>query len=371
MSRLSPYAAIMSMLRRYVFYPVLAGLIGFCILPAAAQVAERPELIIGTKEAPPFSMKGADGTWSGISVDLWRKIGEQLQLRYSFVEDPTVPGLLEGTANGKYDAAVAAVTVTAKRDRMVDFSQPFYVSGLGIAVPSEPPSVWALITKTVGSFSFIQAILALVGLAAVVGLLVWLFERRRNEVFGGGVKGLGASIWWSAETMTQASTGYVAPTTLPGRMLAIMWMAASVVAIAIFTASVTATLTTSNLHGIVTGVNDLARSRVGVVGSTATPAFLDARRIRYQTFATPQEGLDALKAGKLDAFVYDKPLLSWIVRQQFTSSVQLLEISFDNQMYGVALPLGSSWRKPIDVALLDIIQSEWWRQTRFKYLGEQ
>jgi hypothetical protein len=40
-------------------------------------------------------------------------------------------------------------------------------------------------------------------------------------------------------------------------------------------------------------------------------------------------------------------------------------------MYGVALPLGSSWRKPIDVALLDIIQSEWWRQTRFKYLGEQ
>jgi ABC-type amino acid transport substrate-binding protein len=282
-----------------------------------------------------------------------------------------VAGLLEGTAQRKYDAAVAALTITAEREQMVDFSQPFYVSGLGIAIPSAAPSIWMLITRAVASLGFLQAILALVGLSVVIGLLVWLFERRQNDVFGGGVKGIGTSIWWSAETMTQASTGNVAPATLPGRMLAVMWMAASVIAIAIFTASVTSTLTTSKLHGVVTGVSDLARSRVGVVGGTATSAFLDDRRVRYQTFATPQDGLNALKAGSLDAFVYDKPLLSWIVRQEFASSVQLLEISFDKQMYGIALPLGSSLRKPIDVAMLDLIQSEWWRQTLFKYLGER
>jgi ABC-type amino acid transport substrate-binding protein len=107
------------------------------------------------------------------------------------------------------------------------------------------------------------------------------------------------------------------------------------------------------------------------VGGTATPAFLDARRIRYQAFATPQEGLAALKAGSLDAFVYDKPLLSWIVSQQFASSAQLLEVSFDNQMYGIALPARSALRKPIDVAMLEATESEWWRQTLFKYLGDR
>jgi polar amino acid transport system substrate-binding protein len=38
--------------------------------PAATLTSER-ELIIGTKEAPPFSMKGTDGTWQGISIELW------------------------------------------------------------------------------------------------------------------------------------------------------------------------------------------------------------------------------------------------------------------------------------------------------------
>ena len=28
------------------------------------------ELIVATKEAPPFAMKGPDGTWQGISLDL-------------------------------------------------------------------------------------------------------------------------------------------------------------------------------------------------------------------------------------------------------------------------------------------------------------
>jgi polar amino acid transport system substrate-binding protein len=217
----------------------------------------------------------------------------------------------------------------------------------------------------------VQAILALVGLAAGAGILVWLFERRHNEDFGGAAKGLGTSISWSAETMTQASTGYLAPRTLPGRMLAIVWMAASVIALAILTAGVTSTLTTRKLQGLVSGVNDLAATRVGVVGATATTEFLTERRIRYQTFSTPQEGLNALVAGTLDAFVYDRPLLSWIVRQEFASSAAMLEITFDKQMYGIALPLGSPLRKPVDVAMLETIQSAWWRQTLFRHLGDQ
>jgi polar amino acid transport system substrate-binding protein len=166
----------------------------------------------------------------------------------------------------------------------VDFSQPFYLSGLGVAVRSSPPSAWRLIVQAAGSFGFAQAISALVGLAVGVGILVWLLERQRNEDFGGGVaNGLGTSIWWSAETMTQASTGNLAPRTLPGRVLAVLWMAASVLALAIFTASVTSTPTTRKLQGLVTDVNDLPRVRVGTVEGAATTGFLDERRVRNRT----------------------------------------------------------------------------------------
>ena len=69
-------------------------------LRPASRLSDR-EVVIATREAAPFAMKAADGSWTGISIDLWRRIGDQLQLRYRFVEEPTVPGLLEGTAQGR------------------------------------------------------------------------------------------------------------------------------------------------------------------------------------------------------------------------------------------------------------------------------
>ena len=102
--------------------------------PANPPISER-ELVIGTKEAPPFVIKQPDGTLHGISIDLWRRVADRLHLRYRFAEQPTVQALVAGTAEGAFDVAIAALTVTAARDRIVDFTQPFYSTGLGIAVP--------------------------------------------------------------------------------------------------------------------------------------------------------------------------------------------------------------------------------------------
>ena len=65
---------------------------------------------------PPFAMKDQNGNWSGISIDLWQRIADQLKLHYRFVEEPTVQRLLEGTENQTYDAAIAAITVTSERE---------------------------------------------------------------------------------------------------------------------------------------------------------------------------------------------------------------------------------------------------------------
>ena len=136
-------------------------------------------------------MKAADGTWQGISIDLWRRVADELHLQYRLAEEPDVQALIDGVATGKFDVAAAALTATAGRVRVVDFMQPFYATGLGIAVPAGGEASWLPIIRTMTSFGFAQAIAALVGLALAVGFLVWLFERRHNEDFGGGMtKGL-------------------------------------------------------------------------------------------------------------------------------------------------------------------------------------
>ncbi|MBV8937714.1 MAG: transporter substrate-binding domain-containing protein, partial [Alphaproteobacteria bacterium] len=209
--------------------------------PATPPISAK-ELIVATKEAPPFVIKRADGTLHGISIDLWRRIAERLHLRYRFSEQATVQALLAGTAEGSSDAAVAALTVTADRDRIVDFTQPFYSTGLGIAVPVSE-SRWISISRALLSFGFFQAVLALVGIAIAVGFIIWLLERGKTEHFRGGAKGLGTGLWWSAIAMTQAGAAQNAPATLPGRIVAVAWMVASIIVIAVFTAGITSTLT--------------------------------------------------------------------------------------------------------------------------------
>ena len=66
----------------------------------AAPTISAKELIVATKEAPPFVIKRVDGTLHGISIDLWRRIAERLHLRYRFSEQATVQALLAGTAAG-------------------------------------------------------------------------------------------------------------------------------------------------------------------------------------------------------------------------------------------------------------------------------
>jgi polar amino acid transport system substrate-binding protein len=332
--------------------------------------ADDQELVVATKEAPPFVMKHADGTLHGLSIDLWRRVADRLHLRYRFTEQPTVQALLGGTAEGSFDAAIAALTVTAARDRVVDFTQPFYSSGLGVAV-STGESRWRSVSRALLSFGFFQAVIALVGLALCMGSIVWLCERRRTEHFGGGARGLGRGLWWAAIAMTQAGAAQNAPATLPGRIVGVAWMITSLIAIAVFTAGITSTLTRRELQGIVHGVNDLRSVRVGAPRNTATMDYLSRQRISYREFSDPLEGLKALEAGSIDAFVYDKPLLTWLVLQDFSSSLRVLDIAFGAQSYAIALPKGSPLRQTLDAPLLEETESDWWEQTLFEYLGKK
>ncbi len=355
-----------------VFFLVIAAHSALHAQVKSPSIASGAELVVGIKDTPPFAMKGIDGEWQGISTDLWRRVAAEMGVRFIFAEAQTVDDLIEGVAARKFDVAIGALTIAPERERILDFTQPYYVSGLGIAEPAANLASWLPVIRSMTSFGFLQAVLALVGLSLAAGLLVWLFERRHNELFGGTfVKGLSSSVLWSTAAMTQRAAGDFRPTTLPGRAIAILWMVISIVAIAVFTAGLTSTLTARKLQGAVQNVSDLTSVRVGTVSGTATTDTLARMRIAHRDFGTASDGLKALRDGKIDAFVHDKPLLAWIIARDYSSSIRLLEFTFEPQNYGFALPNNSPLRKSIDFALLNAVQSDWWHATLFRYLGER
>ena len=354
--------------RFFMFFAIAA-----LTLPAAAQQADAPrELVVGIKDAPPFTMKNPDGQWTGLTIELWERIAQGMKQKFRYVEAETVPDLLEGVASGKFDAGIGAITVTAEREQKVDFTQSFYTTGLGIAAPLVSSMSWVPVLRAMTSFGFLQAVLGLLGLALFAGVLMWAVERRDNENFSGGLgKGLTSSVWWSTLAMTQRTRADTGPRTVAGRIIGIVWMIASIIAIAVFTAGITSLLTTKQLQGLVHNVDDLRSVRVGTVAGTAAEETLKKMRIKSRTFATAMEGIAAVRRGKLDAFVFDRALLAWTVQQGGSSGIQLLDTTFDPQNYALVLPNGSPLRKSATVAQLGVMQSDWWQEASFRYLGSK
>ena len=99
---------------------------------------DRPEIRVVTKEIEPFVFKEG-GRLTGFSIDLWEDIAQQAGFEFEYVEVTTVGEQLEAVEAGDADLAIAAISVTQDREERVDFSYPYYTSGLLIMTPVWSP----------------------------------------------------------------------------------------------------------------------------------------------------------------------------------------------------------------------------------------
>jgi polar amino acid transport system substrate-binding protein len=329
-------------------------------------------LRVGTRHVPPFAIRGEDGTWSGVSIELWKRVAGDLGLKYELVP-LGLQEALDGIREGKLDAAAAAYTITGEREETLDFSTAFHVTGLAIATTPQSGGGGVLgIALALLTGPFWGAVGVLVGVIFVVGFVLWLLERRRNAAqFGGDpVKGLGNAFWWSAVTMTTVGYGDKAPTTFFGRLVAVVWMFVAILVISSLTASIATTLTVERLESAVSGPQDLPKVTVGSVRGSTGSRYLAARRIGHREYETAEEGLQALADRRVQAFVYDAPILRYLVKSADPDDVIVLPGTFQAQSYALVLPQGSELREPLNVAVARLVESSDWSDILRRYLGD-
>ncbi len=353
---------------RSVFVPILLALAGQ--LTVLKDVAATPDQtwVVATRMAPPFAIKSEAG-WDGITIELLERIAEARGRKLQFQESG-LQEMLQQTAGEQVDMAAAALTVTAEREKSVDFSHPFYTSGLGVAIPRKTTLNGFNMLKRIGSGAFLQSAGALLGVLTLVGIFVWLAERRRNDQFPDHlVKGVGSGIWWSAVTMTTVGYGDKAPATLAGRILGLIWMFASIIIISGFTAAIATSLTVGQLEHSIHGIDDFHGKRVLTVKESTSAAFLDEKLVRYRNTPSVELALQRLAAGEADAVVYDLPILRYWVNRDYADTLRVLPNRFRRQDYGIALPPDSPLRETLNRDILNLIEGPEWQHMVQGYLG--
>ena len=243
---------------------------------------------------------------------------------------------------------------------------------MGIAVAGKAHNPWLTVARRFFSVAFLKVVATLTLLLLGVGILVWWFEHKKNpqQFNGSPTRGIGSGFWWSAVTMTTVGYGDKAPITVAGRILGLIWMFVAIIIISSFTAAITSSLTVTQLETVIKGPEDLPKVTVGAIENTTSEAYLKQNQISFRSYPSPQEGLAALKGEKIQALVYDAPILRYFINQNYIGSLEVLPYRLQRQEYGIALQPNSPLREQINVVLLQIIREKAWQDKISQYLGE-
>lgn len=352
----------------------LAGLLGalaFATSPLSAK-SDDGHFRAGVSDIPPYALKGPDGIWRGLAISMWEEVARKCGYTYEYVELPP-EALISSLVTGDVDIVLGELAVDSEREQVIDFTHPYLMSYTGIAVPKRAEHFsWIESFRTLFNSTLLHVFLLICVGVVVISTVIWLFERRHNpDHFGTGLRGLGSAIWFAGVTMTTVGYGDKTPRTAFGRMIALFWMLVSLLIISAFTATVASSVTASHIERQFPDWATLRDRKTGVVEGSETADYLMQQRISVVPYLSMQQGLEALAAGKLEAFAGDDLPLSYYIDEQFSDSLRNLPSHLLHVQIAMGLQAGDPRRETINRAILSAMDSPNWQQILTEYLGSK
>jgi ABC-type amino acid transport substrate-binding protein len=344
--------------------------LALCGSVAVAQTPPPPTLQIYTKPIEPFSFERG-GKAAGFSIELWERVAQKLGVKYELHWEKSVGDLIIALKEKRADVAIAAISITAEREKQVDFSTPFYESGLGILVRAQGKSAMDIISETFFTRSMARWLLLLLGVLVVCAHFIWVFERIHNadQFPKPYARGIWESSWWAISTILSGGCDAKGPNAVLGRVFGAVWMFVCIVVLTYLTATITTVMTVSQLTSDISGPNDLPGKKVATLGGTTAETYLKSHGVKVTAVEKLDQAYDLLEKKQVVAVVYDEPILAYHVNTSGVAGQRVVGL-FQRQNYGIGLQEGSSWRKPVNRALLELAEEGVIEELRAKWFGD-
>ena len=318
----------------------------------------------------PFVMKQGD-SYTGFSVDLWDALAKRLGIDYDWVEVTSADDLLQRVQAGTKDIIVGKFIMTADREKLVDFTVPYFTAGLQIMVGEPHRSFIKNLLTTIIKPELLQVLGFGLLVLLVMAHIIWLLERGSNEAIPKAyLPGVWESMWYALSTIaTLEYADKEKPRSPLKRILAMVLVVMGIILIAQFTAAITASLTVQQLGGNITGPGDLPGKKVATISQSVAASFLAEQGINYVGVDTIDQAASLLEQGQVDAVVFDAPVLQYYAMNHGNGKVNVVGPVFKTVFYGIAVPSGSPLRKPINEALLSLLEDGTYEQIYQKWFG--
>lgn len=306
-------------------------------------------LKVGVHEFYPVVYKDK-GAWTGFEVDLFEEIAKRHGWTYEYIEEPSLPTLLERTHNQEFDVAFAGITRTSERAEQVDMSYLTLATGLIIGVRATQNITILELCRRLAA----PAVLRIFGIVAFFAVLVahgyWVIERG-HSVASGYLSGVYESIWWAFVTFSTVGYGDIYPATTAGQFYGVFAILLGLAIFGLFIAQLTASLTEQRLRSTISNVNDLGGKLIAVKAGTTAVSVVQSYGARPVEYPTVRAAAEAVMMGQCDAVVADAPPLQGI---KDLPELFLVGGLFAHQSYAFVAPQGWQLLTDISHGIVDV-----------------
>lgn len=329
------------------------------------------EARVGLYLSPPFVMKDKD-SYTGMAVELWEALARESDVDFEYAEYSSLSDLVAAIQRGDADVAVTSLTITEDRVARVDFTQPWFDSGLQIMVSDDGSGGFSAVFQGLADSGHLEALAWLALVIIVATLAITLFDRRFDKEFPEGwPEGLSESFY---SVMSIATSGK-SPSRKnlfgwPGRILSAFWLLCGVAVLAYITSAITSVMTTLALTNQITGLADLPGKEVGVISGSTAAEFATLSSFRTADYEDIDGAVNALVAGEVDAIIGDAPVLDYYAHTREQHDVTVVGELFHPEKYGFALAHTSPYTRAISVDIVGARDDGTVEELRVKYFGE-
>tara|TARA_R110000765_G_scaffold7963_9_gene26163 strand:+ start:3502 stop:4551 length:1050 start_codon:yes stop_codon:yes gene_type:complete len=308
---------------------------------------------------------------SEFDLDVWSMVAKDMGAEYELTRVDSLNTLLKDTQAGVYDVALGGISITSEREKLVDFSKPYLNAGLRVMFKDSnkqetvAESIFNLtFVKQFASSMFSNEVLVIgfwyIIFILIMAHIVWISEMGDNSIDDRWYIGVPQAAYFCIVTSSTVGYGDFTCKKIVGRISALFLI---VVGVAFF-ANLNGRITADNVvrqitTNYITGVDDLKDGIVGTKdGQNTSVEALEELGITHTKFRGDTwhtEAVRALRDGKIDAIVYDSPLIDKIAKEN-VDLITLDKLYFP-QYYGIVLKDNSEYEERINVSLLRLLES--------------